>query len=364
MSKRIFFTVINDLTYDQRMQRICSTLASNGWNCTLVGRKLPHSVPLNEELYQQKRLVCWVNKGILFYVEYNIRLFFFLLLTGFDGVCSIDVDTVLPGLILCKLKGRKHVFDAHELFTEVPEVKDRKTVKKVWGFIQKMAFQKTHLAYTVGYAIAAHFEKMYGKKVQVVRNIPPVANRLKYQPDADKFILYQGALNRGRGLENLILAMKSLPCKLTIAGEGDLSASLRQLVKDIGVEEKVFFLGYVPPVELKQLTTRAWMGMNVSENDGLSYYLSMNNKFFDYLHAGLPSLLNDFPEYRNLNNEYKVGVLCNSDVDSLTENALKLLTDDKLHTELSQNCMRASEVLNWEMESKKLIEIYSHIFEK
>ncbi len=74
--KQIILTVTNDLSYDQRMQRISTTLVKIGYDVLLVGRKRSLSIPLKTMPFEQKRLRCWFNKGKLFYIEYNIRLFF------------------------------------------------------------------------------------------------------------------------------------------------------------------------------------------------------------------------------------------------------------------------------------------------
>jgi hypothetical protein len=89
--KKIFFTVTNDLTYDQRMHRICTSLAENGYAVTLVGRKLSSSLPLTEKKFRQKRIRCWYKKGKLFYLEYNLRLFTYLLFFKMDAICAIDL---------------------------------------------------------------------------------------------------------------------------------------------------------------------------------------------------------------------------------------------------------------------------------
>jgi glycosyltransferase involved in cell wall biosynthesis len=364
MKQNIVFTVTNDLSFDQRMQRICSTLQDAGYNCTLVGRLRSKSIDLDPSSFSQIRLKCFFEKGKLFYLEYNIRLLFFLLNHPFDGVCSIDVDTAIPGFIATKLRRIPWVFDAHELFTEVPEVKDRKLVRSIWSFVQKLAFKHATVAYTVGFALAQWFENTYHRKVLVVRNAPIGMANEPYSPAIDKFILYQGALNVGRGLEALLHAMQALPCKLVIAGEGDLSAELRILCVELNVQEKVQFLGFVKPMDLKKLTAQAWIGMNVSENAGLSYYLSMNNKFFDYVHAGLPSLINPFPEYIKLNEEFRVGLITESTASDIVKNALVLLHDEELHHTLHKGCVQAAEALHWEKEKQVLIELYSTIFEK
>ena len=137
--KRIYFTVTNDLTYDQRMQRICTSLARNGYAVALVGRKLISSLPLSEKKFKQKRIRCWFNKGKWFYAEYNFRLFFFLLFKRMDAICAIDLDTILPCLHISRWKRIPRIYDAHELFTELKEVLSRPSIQKAWTKIEKKA---------------------------------------------------------------------------------------------------------------------------------------------------------------------------------------------------------------------------------
>src|SRR5690349_11491904 len=94
--KKIVFTVTNDLSYDQRMIRICTSLSANGFSVKLVGRKMPASVPLSSRSFEQVRLNCFFHKGKLFYAEYNLRLFFYLLTQQMNCICAIDLDTILP----------------------------------------------------------------------------------------------------------------------------------------------------------------------------------------------------------------------------------------------------------------------------
>ena len=114
----------------------------------------------------------------------------------------------------------------------------------------------------------------------------------------------------GRGLEALILAMKTIPMNLKIAGDGDLDKNLKKLVLEQQLSDKVEFLGLIKPEELKHHTNQALIGYNVMENIGLSYYYSLSNKFFDYIHSGVPVITNQFPEYNDLNNTYNCCVFC------------------------------------------------------
>src|SRR3712207_504803 len=99
------------------MHRICTPLAEAGYGVTLVGRKLPRSLPQETKASSQKRLPCFFQKGFFFYAEFHIRLFLFLLTRKMHGVCAIDLDTILPCLLVSRLKGIERVYDAHEFFT-------------------------------------------------------------------------------------------------------------------------------------------------------------------------------------------------------------------------------------------------------
>ena len=361
--KSIIFTVTNDLVTDQRMQRIVGTFAEAGYTVRLVGRRLPDSPSAAHLGFSVKRIRCIFNKGKLFYLEYNLRLLVWLCFQRFDCLWAVDCDTAWPARWISILRRKPWVFDAHELFSRVPEVINRKGVQRIWQRTEKMAFSKAGLCITVGPALALWFEKEYGRKVEVVRNMPPLSNAVPYKSHADAFVLYQGALNEGRGLENLIMAMHRVDCRLLLAGEGDLSVQLRNMVANEGLQDRVVFLGKLPPADLPALTASAWVGYNVSEPTGLSYQLSLNNKFFDYVHAGLPSLINPFEEYVKLNSEMEVGILTAPDVDAIAQNLQLLLNDRELHLRLSQNCLKAREIWNWENEKVQLLTIFETAFQ-
>ncbi len=349
------------MNYDQRMNRICSTLTDAGADVWLIGRLRNDSIALTDKPYQQKRLNCIFQSGKLFYVEFNIRLFFYLIFQSFDKLCSIDLDTVLPGLAVCKLKNKKHFYDAHELFPFVPEVINRPSVQKFWMWVEKLTFKHSNSVYTVGGAIADWFQNQYNKQVAVVRNMPIITESTDFcdidLPD-EPFILYQGALNEGRGLEILLNVLVDTSYHLVIVGEGDLSALLKTRTKELNLESQVHFVGFVVPSKLPSITKRAFVGYNVSENLGLSYYYSLNNKFFDYVAAELPSLVNNFPEYTKLMADFQVGLPTEYNKISIRNNLDLIYSNNLTHQVLKEQCKLAKQVWNWKMESQRIIEIY------
>ncbi len=143
------------------MDRICRTLVAAGHDVTLVGRARKTSPPLTEKVYFQVRLPLRFQSGKLFYLEYNWKLWRWLRKRDFTAINSVDLDTLLAGY-LAKKDGQKWVFDAHEYFSETPEVVHRPLVRGIWQRLANWLIPKTDVRYTVGPELAAIFLREYG----------------------------------------------------------------------------------------------------------------------------------------------------------------------------------------------------------
>lgn len=355
----VIATVINDVVYDQRMIRICTSLSS-AYDVSLWGRK-KSDIATEERPYLQRRFRFLVQRGPLFYLVYNLRIFVALLFTRFDIVHAVDLDTLPAGYWAAKLKGKKLVYDSHEYFTEVPELVSRPLKRKLWLMIESRILPKVKNAITVGEMIAKEYENKYDVHFCVIKNCPYLKEDTEYEVADTKYLVYQGALNKGRGLEVLIEAMQYIDMPLRIAGKGDIEDHLKELVMRYKVEEKVTFLGLLKPSELPSLTHNAFAGINVSENLGLSYYYSLNNKFFDHVHSVIPSITNPFPEYKQLSEQYEVTTWAESKVDDLVKAVTFLSSNPNEYAKFKKNCLLARKEWNWQQEEKKLLDFYQHI---
>ena len=356
--KSIIISVTNDLNYDQRMQRHACILVEAGFDVTLVGRVKKSSSELENQPYAQVRFKCFFEKGKLFYLEYNLRLLLFLLKKKATIYLSVDLDTLLPNTLAAVVHQSKLVFDSHEYFTEVPELTNRITTKLIWDIIAKTCIPYTDAAYTVGEALALELTQKYDETFGVIRNVPALNLGANLVEQEAKLIVYQGALNKGRALEPLILAMKNFNGKLVLIGEGDLSESLRYLVQTENLTDKVSFAGWVRPTDLPNLTQKAWLGYNLLEVESKSYYFSLANKFFDYMHAGIPQLCPPFPEYIAINNQFEVAIICEPNPKAIVNAIQNLLDDSELYKKMQKNCRMAAKAYNLQVESEKLIKIF------
>lgn len=357
----ICLTVTNDLTYDQRMIRICTSLAGVGHKVELIGRKLKTSIPVSQHSFRQKRIKCFFEKGKSFYAEYNFRLFFYLLFKKADCFCAIDLDTILPVLFCSKLRNIKRVYDAHELFCEMKEIIMRPKIYYTWKKIEKFSVPRFVNGYTVNRPIAKEFKKMYNVEYSIIRSI---AVKQDYEPivKEEEFILYQGAVNEGRSFETLIPAMQLVNATLVIAGDGNFYDQAKGLVKENILDDKIIFKGKIEPGVLSKLTKDAYIGITLFDDTALSNYYSLANRFFDYIQAGIPQLCVNYPAYEEINNEFEVAVLIDDLSSANIASQLNNLLEDKdLYSRLQQNCMKARDVYNWQNEEKKLIKFYEKI---
>lgn len=361
--KRIIVSVTNDLVSDNRVHKVCTTLQNMGFDVLLVGRKLPWSIPV-ERSYSTKRMKLLFQKGVCFYAEYNIRLFLLLLFSKADVFLSNDLDSLTANFVAAKLRKKELVYDSHEYFTEVPELIHRPQIQKIWEWLEQKMLPKLKYAYTVCDSIARVYTEKYNVGFKVIRNIPEkreIKNPVKNNDP--KIILYQGAINIGRGLEQAIEAMHFVEgAKLVIAGDGDIKTKLEELVIKEKLDEKVEFTGRLPLEKLSELTVQADLGLSIEEDLGLNYRFALPNKLFDYIQARVPVLVTNLPEMEAIVSRYKVGEISDSlNPEELAKKIQEALYNNEKRTIWKKNLEIAANKLTWQNEEKVLQGIYKKL---
>lgn len=368
--KRIILSVTNDIATDQRVNRIVKTLSDCRFNVTIIGVKRKNSKKIVSPDYNSVLLRVPFQKGALFYGSFNIILFFYLLFKKVDILVANDLDSLPANYLASFIKKKVIVYDSHELFTEVPELVGRPHIQKIWLKIEKLIVPKLKHCYTVCDSIAQYYTSLYKVPFEVVRNVPfkkqvPQNNEIPTQFKNKKIIIYQGALNVGRGIENAIVAMQYLEdTLLLIAGKGDIDKELRQLVEVKKLENKVIFLGSLVPQELFQYTLMADLGFSLEEHLGMSYYFALPNKLFDYIQAQVPVIVSNLPEMAAIVQKYQIGEIAQShEPRQLAMQFMEMLENEEKRKFWKKNLLPASEELCWENEKKVLLKIFNQLIE-
>lgn len=369
--KKAIVSVINDLSTDQRVHKVCTTLEKLGYDVTLVGRKQCKSLPLTGRTYKTKRMFLLFEKGPLFYAEFQFRLFLYLLFHKADVLVSNDLDTLWPNYKISKLKSTHLVYDTHELFCEVPELQNNPKKKSIWKNIERKIFPNLKHVFTVNDSIAKIYSEEYNVNVKVVRNIPLFSNQANIEssskeqlgiPTNKKIIVLQGAgINIDRGGEEAVEAMQYVEnAVLLIIGSGDVMEVLKTMVADLKLDSKVKFIGKVPFQKLVQYTRHGDLGLTLDKDTNINYKYSLPNKLFDYIHAGVPVLSSSLVEIKKIIDEYAIGDCIRShDPKHIADKMNAILQDENKLQLWKKNTKIASEKLNWENEEKALTEVYS-----
>ena len=369
--KKVIVSVINDLSTDQRVHKVCTTLEELGYEVTLVGRRQRASLPIAARTYSTKRMFLLFEKGPLFYAEFQFRLFLYLLFHKADVLVANDLDTLWPNYQISKLKSSHLVYDSHELFCEVPELQNNPKKKNIWKNIEREIFPKLKHVFTVNDSIAKIYSEEYKVIVKVVRNIPllstqaTIAHESKETlgiPTDKKIIVLQGAgINIDRGGEEAVEAMQYVDnAILLIIGSGDVMDVLKKMVQDLKLNNKVKFIGKVPFQKLVQYTRHADLGLTLDKDTNINYKYSLPNKLFDYIHAGVPVLASGLVEIKKIIDEYAIGdCITSHDSKHIADKINGILSDENKLQLWKKNTKIASEKLNWENEEKQLVEVYS-----
>ncbi|HAQ64709.1 MAG TPA: glycosyltransferase [Bacteroidales bacterium] len=366
--KHVSIAVTNDLISDQRVDKVCNTLTKLGFYVSLTGRKLTSSPTLDSRPYHCHRMWLVNVKGPFFYAEFNIRLFIRLLFTKYDLLIANDLDTLPACRLVSILKRIPIVYDSHEFYTETPELISRPMIRAVWLRIEKMIFPHLKWVFTVNESIALAYEKRYGVKVRIVKNMPrfrppadPITHREIGLPSELPIVLLQGAgINIERGAEELVSAMQYIDCaQLLIIGNGDVIEKLKSMREEMRLQSKVTIFPRTPYERLRQITATAIIGITIDKDTNPNYRFSLPNKLFDYIQAGTPVLASRLPEVEKVVAEYNVGGFIESHDPKHIADRITAMINDKAQLAIwKNNCLIAAETLNWEAQELELIKVY------
>lgn len=351
---------------DYRVEKMRRTLTSLGYSVTLLGRSHPREGRRGGGFIRYMRLLAW--RGPLFYLELNVRLFLHLLLGARQSlVVSVDLDT-LPGcLAASRLRGFRLMWDSHELFPEVPEIAHKPLVRRTWWQIQDFCvpcLRPGDICVTVCQSIADILQGRYGRRFLVVRNVPArdrmeaVAEaRREHRPQRPFTLLYQGAVNIGRGVEEAIEALVGLrECRLVVVGDGDVLGAARELAERTGVADRVEFVGRVPFERLPAHMADADLGLVLLRDLGLNYRLALPNRVFDFIGAGLPILACRLPEIEKIVEGEDVGMCIESlTADELSAAVQSIEARPETLEHWMGNMLSLAPALTWEAETAELV---------
>ena len=362
--KRVAVWVSNDLNFDQRVARTCQTLKDAGWDPHLVGRNMPNSKPYAGP-FSAERLTLRAYGGVRFYAELQVALWRWVKSHGraFDAIWCNDLDTLAPAVAWGKLPV---MYDSHEYFTEAAGLTGHPFKKAVWRLLERWAFRKLPCMITVNDSIAEAYRSAYGLEVRVVRNMPrrqpkPVVEGrqafLEHGVPVDLPIaLMQGAyMDRDRGAAEAVAALEAMKgVRLVLVGAGIEWEEARAQVNDPKWNGRLHCIPKLPFDELRVLTASADVGLSLDKGGHGNYEMSLPNKLFDFMHAGLPMVVTARKEVAAIVRAHGLGeVVEDASPEALIEAVKTVLETNK--ASWSKALQSASDQFHWGVDEPQIL---------
>ena len=133
---------------------------------------------------------------------------------------------------------------------------------------------------------------------------------------------------------------------------------VNEIIEYSNNHNNIYFKSAVPPEELISYTQSADFGISLIENTSLSYYYCLPNKIFEYAQAGIPLIVSENIEMKNivLNNNILISI--DNNVSSIINEIEKISIEDK--KKYSKNLFKFKNEYNWESQEQKIHKIYSY----
>lgn len=313
--------------------------------------------------FKQVLRICvrlWTHAGLLWHLT-RCRA---------DVVHAHDVNTLPTAWLAAVFSGAKLVYDAHEISTSR---EGYSSFRRLVAVVEKALMPRANGTITTTVARAKFFARAYRiERPIVLQNRPRhqqvflASNRIREELGLVRpwpIILYQGGVQQGRGLERLArVAADVSDAYVVFIGGGRLEASLRSIVAELQLEERVRFIPTVALAELPSYTVSADIGVQPIENTCLNHYTTDSNKLFEYVQAGLPVVASDLPEIRRVVREHDLGLLVPPGDSAALSAALRELVANKSKRQYyAAQSRKASAILSWESQEHELLALYERV---
>ncbi|MFW5959986.1 MAG: glycosyltransferase [Chitinivibrionales bacterium] len=335
-NRDVLIPIITNIGEDHRCRKIVSTLKRYGYTPHVYcdAPVTPYK-PMWKDIdlsviTRWSHTRCFLPVFILF----NLKLVFIMSISR-AGVCIVeDCPPLLTASLIGRIKGIRVIYDSHELFSETPGVKRGVVRRFFWRVWESAGIRLSKGVITVSEGIKSVLaERFPEKRIQVLPNMPLYTAR-EYRKDpelSEKSIrlLYQGALRKGSGLMDALKGIRGKErISIDIFGSGEEEAALREYACDYGMQERVRFRGVIESSELALKTPCYDIGLHLLHPLNRSFDLTLSNKIFEYLQAGLPVLLSNTNAHKELLERYPVGIVVPyGDPDSIERGLIALIKE-------------------------------------
>lgn len=278
-----------------------------------------------------------------------------------------DLDGLLCAFPAACLKHKILIYDSHEFWSDTYPFANLRSIRWLLPILERLLIWRVKAGITVNESIARHLREKYRKKFLSLRNLSARTKKksgisLRKLFGQKKIILHLGAADEGRGLEEMVKSIQYLPENyiLIFLGGGKTESQIKKMAQKLKLSSRIKFLPAVLPGQIESSIKDADLGLVLTQKSSLSYYLSLPNKIFQYLSAGLPILGSNFPEFKKVIITNRIGEVVNPAKPRLiAQEILKMTKEQNLKKYRRNLYALAKAQYTWDIEAQKLLKFYA-----
>lgn len=346
-------------------ERSCVSLAKAGYETYLVAKgesreeKGVHVIGVGDPPSGRlKRMLLFTRKVYRAALETGAELY------------QIHDPELLPYALALKRKGKRVVFDSHELYTVLLRskhyLKCASLAARLYGAFERYVLRRIDAVVFpapwngrdpfAGVSKRTVMAANYALKNELYARYVPVEHK---EPAA----CFAGVMTPDRGAENMVLAAAKAGVRLILVGEFEPETYGRS-IRVLPEYQNVDFRGILNRERVAAVYQEASMGLCVIPSGG-QYNIcdTFNMKVYDYMAMGLPVVLSDSLYARRVMEMYRFGLLVDpADTEQIAEAIRYLAEHPEEAARMGQNGRRAiDQAFNWDTQAEKLLELYKDL---
>ncbi len=274
---------------------------------------------------------------------------------------------LLPIGVKLKAKNKKVVYDCHEdvgkqvLYKEwLGPLLVRSLLSRIYNSYEKRASNIMDGVISVIDEITNKFQLENKITLKNYPSIKDIENQKIEIHQRKKQIVYIGSLTKVRGILDYINAMPKIQedYELLLIGQFGSTDFKNECMNSEGWK-RVNYVGFQPMDKAIKLYANAYIGLSVLHPEK-NYLTSLPTKGFEYMAAGIPTVMSNFEYWIPYFEGCSVFVTPN-DPNKIADAINTLIRDEKRYYEMSNHCELKAKSYSWENEAERLANFYQTI---
>src|SRR3989344_1584639 len=293
--KHVIFVRSNPVNPDPGVEKEAQVLVEAGYKVTVLAwnREGEKMIIQNDSDYKIDRFSFRAPYGSIFLIFHLFIWwgyeFFYLIKSNFDIVHCCDFDTVIPGLIVCKLKKKKIVYDIFDFYADCLPKKIPHFVRKIVAFLEKRISNLVDANIIVDECRLKQFDNKLKNHVVIYNTPSKIYPPSKRDKKKNFTLFYAGILDLSRGFESVIKAIDSIDdINLIIAGYGSDEGDIKFMIKN---KKNIKFLGKLSYNEVISITLESDCLFALYDPSIPNHVYSSPNKLFEAMICGKPIIV-------------------------------------------------------------------------